>query len=86
MQIKLLVELIDVHKESFLKACQYLAIFLAWFKERNGSQHFDYYFAIYMKIFHSRKLFRLLKTLFYLPQIYRISHCLRDKVTFKKVF
>ena len=86
MGIKLWVELIDLHKESFLKAAQYLAIFLAWFEERNKTQHFDFYFAIYQKIFHSRKLFRLLKTLYYIPQIITISNSLHAKVTFMKVF
>lgn len=78
--------LIDLHKESFLKASQYLAIFLAWFEERNKSQNFDFYFVIYQKIFHSRKLFRLLKTLSYIPQIIDISSALKQKVTFLKVF
>ena len=86
MNVQELVQVIDLHKESFLKACQYFAIFLAWFEERNRSQHFDYYFAIYQKIFHSRKLFRLLKSLFYIPQILQIRNSLQNKVTFMKVF
>lgn len=78
--------LIDLHKESFLKAAQYLAIFLAWFEERNNSKNFDSYFAIYQKIFHSRKLFRLFKTLFYIPQIINISQSLKEKFRFLKMF
>lgn len=32
MSVQKAVYVIDLHKESFLKGCQYLAIFLAWFE------------------------------------------------------
>lgn len=86
MRLGRFVELMDVHKESVLKAFQYLAIFLAWFEERNKSTNFNFYFSIYQKIFHSRKLFRLLKTLFYIPQIKEIVHALMYKFSFLKLF
>ena len=63
------VQIMDMQTYPFLKACQYLALFLAWFEERNKTQKFGSYFEIYQKLFHSRRLFRLLRSLFLIPEI-----------------
>ena len=74
MELKKWVDWLDLCKEDLLKGWQYLAILLAWFEERNNNKtKYDFHFSIYLKIFHSRKLFRLLKTLTYIPKIISLS-------------
>lgn len=81
IDVTAICDFLDLSKESLLKGAQYLAIFITWFHERNGNiPNKEYYFGLYQKIFHSRRLFRLIRTVMYLPKIIELSKDLRKKV------
>ncbi len=69
-KIEMLIELI---REDILKGCQYASIFLTWLYERNQNENkMNEWFHLYQKLFHSRRLFRVLSFIIYIPMIREI--------------
>jgi len=63
-------ELLELLREDVLKGLQYASIFITWFQERSGNKAMtDYWFTLYQKLFHSRRLFRVLSFIVYLPRV-----------------
>jgi hypothetical protein len=70
MNIDKLCELVGLFREDVLKGLQYASIFITWFQERNHNVRLtEYWFSLYQKLFHSRRLFRVLSFIVYLPKI-----------------
>ena len=70
MDVERVCELLDLLREDVLKGLQYASIFITWFQERSKNRALtEYWFGLYQKLFHSRRLFRVLSFIVYLPRV-----------------
>lgn len=81
------VEIFDLTRNDLLKAWQYACLLTTWFYERNGDKEkVTKYFTLYQKIFHIRRIHRVLQSLIYLPVIRNYIRKLKEEVTFTSIF
>ena len=83
-KLDLMIELI---REDLLKGCQYASIFITWCYERNKNEKkMQEWFLLYQKLFHSRRLFRVLSCIVYLPTIRDLTKDLKREFAMKSTF
>ena len=78
---------VELIREDILKGCQYFSILITWLHERNRDlpqQH--RWFALYQKLFHSRRLFRVMSFIVEAPRIRQLSLELQKKFSLKSTF
>lgn len=81
------VEIFDLTKNDLFKCWQYACLLTTWFYERNGNKELTTkYFTLYQKIFHIRRIHRVLQSLVYLPVIRNYIRKLKEEVTFTSIF
>jgi hypothetical protein len=79
--------LFELIREDILKGCQYGSIFITWLHERNRNELEQLeWFALYQKLFHYRRLFRVMSFIVYAPRILELSRELKQQVTMKSTF
>jgi hypothetical protein len=73
-------------REDALKGLQYASIFITWFQERSRNKALtEYWFSLYQKLFHSRRLFRVLSFIVYLPRLRELLGELRVETSMRGV-
>ena len=83
-QIATMMELV---REDVLKGCQYGSIFITWLHERNHNEVMQYeWFALYQKLFHSRRIFRVMSFIVEAPHIVDLVRELKIKFSLKSTF
>jgi hypothetical protein len=87
MSLDRVCELVELLREDVLKGLQYASIFITWFQERSKNKVLtEYWFSLYQKLFHSRRLFRVLSFIVYLPRMRELVQELRQEMTLRGVF
>ena len=82
-----MASVVSLVREDILKGCQYAAIFITWLHERNQNpSQMRQWFSLYQKLFHSRRLFRVMSFIVYGPRIRDLFKDLKESVSLKEVF
>ncbi len=79
--------IVSLIREDILKGGQYAFIFLTWLYERSKNEKLTHeWFSLYQKLFHSRRLFRVMSFIVYAPRIIELSLDLKRSFSLKSIF